>query len=250
MGGVTVLLLILSVMPGFLSQTIQVFQTPVIYGTEGSSVTLPCNYNISGEEIYTIGTYKWYRHLVKTSLEVSDTNPDYTGRISRTDVNQFIEGRSAAITLQSVVLSDTAMYYCEVTFHSGRQVSGNGTGTFLNVTAGFAGTEAKRPTNDQIYYVIPAMIIFLLILGVVYWWCKKQGAVSTHDVTPTDPSIYTTQHSDPVPFRPLEELPCSSNLLYSMENQHYSLPEYAKFTRRPNPPCFQDTDMDMYSIIP
>ncbi|XP_075061676.1 natural cytotoxicity triggering receptor 3-like [Mixophyes fleayi] len=133
MGGVHILLL-LGTLQGFQSQTIHVSQIPVIVTPEGSSVTLPCNYSISGAEDITIGSYRWYRHLVRTGPEVSDSNKDFTGRISREDFDEFIYNRSASITLHRVHVSDTGMYYCEVTFQHGGEISGHGTGTNLNVT--------------------------------------------------------------------------------------------------------------------
>ncbi|XP_075061678.1 natural cytotoxicity triggering receptor 3-like [Mixophyes fleayi] len=133
MGGGQILL-VLGTLQGFQSQTIHVSQIPVIVTPEGSSVTLPCNYSISGAEDITIGMYKWYRHMVRTGPEVSDSNKDFTGRISRVDLDEFINDRSASITLHRVHVSDTGVYYCEVTFQHGGEISGHGTGTLLNVT--------------------------------------------------------------------------------------------------------------------
>ncbi|XP_073447977.1 natural cytotoxicity triggering receptor 3-like, partial [Aquarana catesbeiana] len=127
------------------TQTIHVRQTPVIWTTEGSSVTLPCDYRIIGENS-SIGSYKWYRHIVRSGVEVSENNKNFPGRLSRVhicsalqiihsvDQGQFFHGRSAAITLHPVELSDSGMYYCEVTFQIGQKIIGDGNGTFLNVT--------------------------------------------------------------------------------------------------------------------
>ncbi|XP_040263572.1 uncharacterized protein LOC120979092 [Bufo bufo] len=113
---------------------IQVYQIPEVHATLGSDVTLPCTYNVSGVEEATIGSYKWYRHLVKTELEVSDSNENFTGRISRADTEQFISNRDAHITIHNVVISDTASYFCAVSFLEGGGISGCGAGTLLNVT--------------------------------------------------------------------------------------------------------------------
>ncbi|XP_068110926.1 uncharacterized protein [Hyperolius riggenbachi] len=163
----------LNVTAGFLSQTIQVSQVPVIYGTKGGSVTLPCNYSLGGRENVTAGTYRWYKNVAKIGPEVSNNNPDYTGRISRADVNQFIEGRSATITQHIVGPVDTGLYYCEVSFQTGGQVSGYGNGTFLNVTAG---TEEMGHTNNQTYFYVKVAggILFVVFLGVLYGQVDKQ----------------------------------------------------------------------------
>ncbi|KAG9464388.1 hypothetical protein GDO78_020018, partial [Eleutherodactylus coqui] len=119
---------------GFLFQEIQVFQVPEVHATPSSDATLPCTYNISGVEAI-IGTYKWYRYLVRYGPEVSDSNKDFTGRISRVNTDLFINTRSAQITIHNVIPSDAASYYCEVTFlHHGGEISGHGAGTLLNVT--------------------------------------------------------------------------------------------------------------------
>ncbi|PIO30019.1 hypothetical protein AB205_0208700, partial [Aquarana catesbeiana] len=139
MMGALHVLLILGVLTGSLlqtvnnTQTIHVWQTPVIWATEGSSVTLLCDYRIIGENT-SIGSYKWYRHIVRSGVEVSENNKDFSGRLSRVNNDQFIYGRSADITLHRVELSDSGMYYCEVTIQIGQQISGEGNGTFLNVT--------------------------------------------------------------------------------------------------------------------
>ncbi|XP_063797647.1 natural cytotoxicity triggering receptor 3 [Pseudophryne corroboree] len=119
---------------GYHSQTITVSQIPVIVTPEGSSVTLPCTYSISGADNATDGWYRWYRHTVRTGPDVTDSNKDFTGRISRVDGEEFISSRSASITLHRADVSDTGMYYCEVTFQHGGEISGHGAGTFLNVT--------------------------------------------------------------------------------------------------------------------
>ena len=108
-------------------------QTPVIWATEGSSVTLPCDYRIIGGNAST-GSYKWYKYITKFRSEVSENHKNFSGRLSRVNQGQFIHGRSAAIALQRVELSDSGMYYCEVIFQIGQQISGDGNGTFLNVT--------------------------------------------------------------------------------------------------------------------
>ncbi|XP_075688584.1 natural cytotoxicity triggering receptor 3-like [Rhinoderma darwinii] len=126
--------LILGVLEGIVSQKIEVSQIPEVHGTAGSEVTLPCTYNVSGVEEGSLGSYKWYRHLVKTGPEVSDSNKDFTGRISRADAAEFTSKRDARITLHNVEPSDTGTYYCQVTFQHGKEISGHGDGTALNVT--------------------------------------------------------------------------------------------------------------------
>ncbi|KAG9462105.1 hypothetical protein GDO78_014904, partial [Eleutherodactylus coqui] len=121
-------------MSGFLSLEIQVFQVPEVHATSSSDAILPCTYNISGEEEATVGSYKWYRHLVKKELEVSNSSEDFTGRISMLDTNQFINNRSAQITIHNVIPADTSYYYCEVTLIHGGETTGHGPGTLLNVT--------------------------------------------------------------------------------------------------------------------
>ncbi|PIO16346.1 hypothetical protein AB205_0095840, partial [Aquarana catesbeiana] len=158
------------------TQTIHVWQTPVICATEGSSVTLPCDYRIIGENT-SIGSYKWYRNIMRSGVEVSENNKDFSGRLSRVDQDQFFHGRSAAITLYHVELADSGMYYCEVTFQIGQQISGDGNGTFLNVTASVnKGSEDK----DHLFLYIRGgfvggVLLLLLLSAVVYYMYTKQG---------------------------------------------------------------------------
>ncbi|XP_069824751.1 natural cytotoxicity triggering receptor 3-like isoform X2 [Dendropsophus ebraccatus] len=127
--------LILGALEGCLSQMIQVFQDPVVYGYEGSDVTLPCTYNVSAAEDVTAGFYKWYRHLPRIGQVVSNSSKDFTGRIIREDTEVFIQTRSAKITIHKVNITHTGMYYCEVSFlHHNERISGLGDGTLLNVT--------------------------------------------------------------------------------------------------------------------
>ncbi|XP_072276365.1 natural cytotoxicity triggering receptor 3-like isoform X1 [Pyxicephalus adspersus] len=137
MRSLQLLLLLVGPLQGFASQAIHVWQIPVISAVGGSSVTLPCVYNISSEQEATIGSYKWYKHLLHTGMEISNSK-ELIGRISRTATDQFIERRSASIILHRVGSSDSGIYYCEVIFQIGGDVTAHGNGTFLNVT-GFVG---------------------------------------------------------------------------------------------------------------
>nr|DBA18315.1 TPA: hypothetical protein GDO54_016579 [Pyxicephalus adspersus] len=123
-------------MLGFLSQMIHVQQIPVKWATEGSSVTLPCYYNISGGNT-SIGSFKWYRHKAVSNVEVSDNSTHFHGRVSEADVNKFISEQSATITLHNVEKADLGMYFCEVRLLFSQEISGHGNGTFLNVTGEF-----------------------------------------------------------------------------------------------------------------
>ncbi|XP_077307104.1 natural cytotoxicity triggering receptor 3-like [Lithobates pipiens] len=164
MNPITGLICILGVLPGFLSQTIHVWQTPVIWATEGSSVTLPCDYRIIGEMDTSTGSYKWYRHMVRSKVEVTENNMKFSGRLSSVVNDQFIRGRSAAITLQRLELSDSGMYYCEVIFENGQKISGEGNGTFLNVTASVSGPPPY--TVQNIIRMVLGVLVVLAALSV------------------------------------------------------------------------------------
>ncbi|XP_073447439.1 natural cytotoxicity triggering receptor 3-like [Aquarana catesbeiana] len=162
---ICLLLIILTFSSGFPSQIIHVWQTPVIWAVEGSSITLLCYFNIIGKNA-TIGSYKWYRHVVGSGPEVSNNNKFFHGRITRVDSNEFIHGRSAFITLHSVEFSDSGMYYCEVIFNFGQEISGEGNGTFLNVTARDS-SSMMPPTMDFITQRLFTIINILMVaLGV------------------------------------------------------------------------------------
>ncbi|XP_077307107.1 natural cytotoxicity triggering receptor 3-like [Lithobates pipiens] len=189
MGAVHVLL-ILGVLPGSLLQTvnntltIHVWQTPVIWATEGNSITLPCEYRFIGEEA-SIGSYKWYRHIMRSGVEVSENNKNFSGRLSKVDQDQFFHGRSAAITLNPVVLADAGMYYCEVTFQIGQQISGDGNGTFLNVTASANTRISVHKSHPFLYFrggIVGGVLLLLLLSAAVYYMCTKQEVQSS---TPT-----------------------------------------------------------------
>ncbi|XP_073447441.1 natural cytotoxicity triggering receptor 3-like isoform X1 [Aquarana catesbeiana] len=162
-------LLILTSSPGFLSQTIHVRQTPVIWATEGSSVTLPCDYRIIGEsasigENDTVGSYKWYKHMVGSKAEVSDSNINYSGRLFMVHSTTFIREQLAAMTLQPVELSDSGMYYCEVTLEMGQEIPGYGNGTFLNVTA-----SVSRPPSYTVQNIIRITLSVLVFLAILFF---------------------------------------------------------------------------------
>ncbi|PIO38227.1 hypothetical protein AB205_0064730, partial [Aquarana catesbeiana] len=172
------------------TQTIHVWQTPVICATEGSSVTLPCDYRIIGVND-SIRAYKWFRHIVRYGVEISENNKYFSGRLSRVDEDQFIHGRSAAITLHSVELLDSGMYYCEVTLQIGQQISGEGNGTFLNVTA--SANKGSGPKGHLSLYIhggfVGGVLLLSLLSAVVYYMYTKQ--VSGHfPVQYGEPALY------------------------------------------------------------
>ncbi|KAM4021924.1 natural cytotoxicity triggering receptor 3-like [Anomaloglossus baeobatrachus] len=129
-----VFMVILGPLQGFLSLEIEVFQIPEVHATTGSDVFLPCTYNVSGVEEATIGSYKWYRNLVKMGQEVSDSNKDFSDRMSKADAAEFIRARTAYLTLHNVDPSHSGKYICQVTFQHGKEISAFGNGTLLNVT--------------------------------------------------------------------------------------------------------------------
>ncbi|PIO38229.1 hypothetical protein AB205_0064740, partial [Aquarana catesbeiana] len=151
--------------PGFLSQTIHISQIPVIFAAKGSSVTIPCDYNISSEQEATIGSYKWYKHSKHYKMEISSSNSELTGRISRADTDQFINERSAAIVLHRVRSLDSGMYYCEVSFQIGSDISLRGDGTFLNVTG-----DSKKSHMICILLKAVGLVVILLtaLFGYLY----------------------------------------------------------------------------------
>ena len=82
-----------------------------VSGREGESVTLTCNYETSEEGVWLY----WYRHLsdlqapqfilMKGSLGKNQYIPDdrYESQTSAT---------STELTIQTLTLADTALYYC------------------------------------------------------------------------------------------------------------------------------------------
>ncbi|XP_073447438.1 natural cytotoxicity triggering receptor 3-like [Aquarana catesbeiana] len=158
------LLIILAALQGLLSQTIHVSQIPIIWAKEGSPVTIPCDYNISDKNSTSMGSYKWYRDMIKSGLEVSENNHNYSGRLSTADTDQFISKRSATIVLYSVEVEDSGMYYCEVTLQFIHAVSGYGNGTFLNVTVSSSGPPSYLVMN--IIRLILGVLVFLVALSV------------------------------------------------------------------------------------
>ncbi|XP_044129600.1 uncharacterized protein LOC122922900 isoform X3 [Bufo gargarizans] len=166
---------------------IQVYQTPEVHATPGSDVTLPCTYNVSGVEEATIGSFTWYRHLVKTGPEVSDSSKDFTGRISRADTEQFISNRDAHITIHNVLDSDAGSYFCAVSFLEGETISGSGAGTLLNVT------DVRDPMSSSPLLHICLGVGFgvalvVALLTVTGYRISRQALRSTAEVGPI---IYT-----------------------------------------------------------
>ncbi|XP_053545388.1 natural cytotoxicity triggering receptor 3 [Bombina bombina] len=131
------LLFIVGVLQGSHSQTVYVSQISAVTTTEGSSVTLQCNYTLSEGEMAIKGWLKWYRHFLN-GPEVSDKNPDFKGRVERTSQSDFFNKRSANIVLHRVEPTDTGMYICNVAFSLEKSAYGNG--TFLNVTGSHSQT--------------------------------------------------------------------------------------------------------------
>ncbi|XP_075688585.1 sodium channel regulatory subunit beta-2-like [Rhinoderma darwinii] len=238
--------LILGVLEGIVSQKIEVSQIPEVHGTAGSEVTLPCTYNVSGVEEGSLGSYKWYRHLVKTGPEVSDSNKDFTGRISRADAAEFTSKRDARITLHNVEPSDTGTYYCQVTFQHGKRISGHGDGTTLNVTL----TEGKSSSGTDLYISVGAVVGFIAVILLVfgYYSFYRQAPRSSVEAGPV---IYTEFPALDTRLRghrgpgALQEVETSH---YMMENQQYDQFLPVQAPQGPGPCAFQE--MDLYSIIP
>ncbi|XP_066450761.1 natural cytotoxicity triggering receptor 3-like [Eleutherodactylus coqui] len=158
-------ILILGSLQGFLSLEIKVFQVPEVHATPSSDVTLQCSYNISGFEDTTIGSYKWYRHQVKPGTEVSDNNKDFFGRISRTDASEFISKRIAHLTIHNVDSSHAGIYFCQVTFQHGKEISGHGNGTLLNVT------DDSQKTFSICILVKVAGFLLIVLTGLIASFC-------------------------------------------------------------------------------
>ncbi|XP_073447975.1 uncharacterized protein [Aquarana catesbeiana] len=174
----------------FLSQTIHVWQTPVIWATEGSLVTLPCDYRIIGESAST-GSFKWYKYITKFRSEVYENQKNFSGRLYRVNQDQFIHGRSAAITLHPVELSDSGMYSCEVIFQIGQQISGEGNGTLLNVTAAL-----RSYTISNVIRMILGVMVVLAALSVCCSSRDKRER-SPHLESEVESSIVSSQPNSP-----------------------------------------------------
>ncbi|XP_072277057.1 natural cytotoxicity triggering receptor 3-like [Pyxicephalus adspersus] len=194
-------LLFLGNLPGFLSQMIHVQQIPVIWATEGSSVTLPCYYNISGGNS-SIGSFKWYRHKAVSSAEVSDNSTHFHGRVSEADLNKFISERSATITLHKVEKTDLGMYFCEVRLLFSQEISGHGNGTFLNVT----GVQSVPYYESSFLYgkIAGGVLLLAVLSAIIYYIYSRQGSSSIQDGNPISYSDFMTPrppneaHSNPL----------------------------------------------------
>ncbi|XP_073501414.1 natural cytotoxicity triggering receptor 3-like [Phyllobates terribilis] len=169
MGAVQVVLL-LGALEGFLSLEIEVFQAPEVHAAPGSVVFLPCTYKVPGEEQVTIGSYKWYRHLVKTGPEVSDSNDQFSGRITRATAEEFINNRTAHLIIHNVDPTDTGMYYCEVSIHGG--TTGNGNGTALHVTEEEEGDTYPSGVYISLGTVFGIVAVVVLVVGY-YRTCNQ-----------------------------------------------------------------------------
>uniref|UniRef100_A0A803JBN2 Natural cytotoxicity triggering receptor 3 n=1 Tax=Xenopus tropicalis TaxID=8364 RepID=A0A803JBN2_XENTR len=127
------LLLILRTLQGCLPQAIHVSQAPAVNTTEGSTVTLHCNYTFNITNSTSTGYYDWHRH-VYDGPEVSGNNAEFKGRISKVNNEDFMTRRRADIELKEVMISDTGMYICNVILLATGIISGHGNGTFLLVS--------------------------------------------------------------------------------------------------------------------
>ncbi|XP_072276368.1 natural cytotoxicity triggering receptor 3-like [Pyxicephalus adspersus] len=201
--GALQVLLFLGILPGFLSQMIHVQQIPVKWATEGSSVTLPCYYNISGGNT-SIGSFKWYRHKAVSNVEVSDNSTHFHGRVSEADVNKFISEQSATITLHNVEKADLGMYFCEVRLLFSQEISGHGNGTFLNVTDAKSAPEAYKSFHIYIARFVGGVLYLAVLSAVVCYVYFKHGSSSIQDGNPIAYSDFMTPrppdaaHSNPL----------------------------------------------------
>ncbi|XP_056381237.1 natural cytotoxicity triggering receptor 3-like isoform X2 [Hyla sarda] len=245
--------LLLGALQGFLSQVIQVFQSPeILHAYVGSNVTLLCTYNISGvKEEATIGSYMWRRHLVKMGPVVSNDNEGFTGRISRVDTESFIKTRSAHITIHNVVSSDTGIYFCEVTFLNRISVgiSGHGAGTLLNVTGDMTDQLGTDPEILHITLGAVFGVVVVLLFLVGCYRIFKQALRSTVEEVPTVYTEFIAMGSRQIggPRGP-EMLQNVETSQFMMENQQYNqfMPE--QFPQKTVPSIYQE--VDIYSIIP
>ncbi|XP_066452924.1 natural cytotoxicity triggering receptor 3-like isoform X3 [Eleutherodactylus coqui] len=254
------LLLLLASLEGFLSLEIQVFQVPKVHATPSSDAILPCTYSISGAEGATVGSYKWYRHLVKKELEVSNSSKDFTGRISRVNTDQFINTRSAQITIHNVIPSDSADYYCEVTFVHGGEITRHGTGTLLNVTDVL---ESPSP-NQTLYISIPAsvsgVVVVVILLVVGCYRISKQGSRQSAPRGPevlqnVETSNYVMENEEYNIFLPVQAPQRGRGLQLSGNEsvQYHTIEETSPtqnqmMSQKAGPATYQE--INLYNIIP
>ncbi|XP_075429882.1 natural cytotoxicity triggering receptor 3-like [Ascaphus truei] len=247
MGGVG-LLLILGALQGFLSQKIHVSQIPAVTTPEGSTVTLQCDYTLSSTERARLGWYRWYRHGLG-GPEVSDTSKDFMGRVSSATQSDFIHKRSADMKLHRVILTDTGMYVCQVTFQDNEIISGHGDGTFLNVTA----AAPNNPSGNILPVSLGvAAVVLIISISVAAYLCYTKPASSyMREVSPTIYTDFTT----PATRKDGVQSPTSQQPLQSSEDGHYSLKnlEYTYLGCQENskkPTLQQNAELDLYSEIP
>ncbi|XP_071988122.1 uncharacterized protein [Engystomops pustulosus] len=223
---------------GLLSQEIQVFQVPELHTRAGCDVTLPCTYSLSGVEEVTAGFSKWYRHVVSSGSEVLDDTEGFTGRIFRANTEQFIQKREAQITIRNTDTTDTAMYYCRVSFIT-LNVSVEGNGTFLNVT-----DAVTRGSWDHLSLSVSlgvVSVVALLLLVVASYRISKREPRSRQE----ESHIVYSDYSAPVAgveqcgSRGRPELQNMEISPYMIENQQYNqfLPEDNQL-------------VNLYSVIP
>ncbi|CAN2391828.1 susceptibility to T cell mediated cytotoxicity [Pristimantis euphronides] len=237
--------LILGSLQGFLCQVIQVFQVPEVHATPGSDATLPCTYNVSGVVEGSIGSYKWYRHLVKTGTEVSNIKKEFAGRISRADLDQFIKSRWAHIIIHNVDPTDTGTYYCEVTFLHGGEKSVHGAGTLLNVTDLLEPLFQYKSLYISLGTLSGVVLVILLVVGC--YLLSKQVSFSLVRGPNVSTEFTTLDNRQSGPCGP-EMLQYVETSHCMMENQQYSLFQPFQDLKKPGSAIYQEGDL--YSIIP
>ncbi|XP_063284176.1 natural cytotoxicity triggering receptor 3-like [Pelobates fuscus] len=139
------------VLKGFQSHSIQVYQIPRVDAVSGSSVTLQCQYTLRYISEADHGWFTWYRHIVNGEDCVSNTEGLFKGRVSKSNLNDFINKSSANIILHNVDITDTGLFICQVTFQLDETISGHGNGTFLNVTVRNKATTLRNLMLLRIY---------------------------------------------------------------------------------------------------
>ncbi|XP_075429971.1 natural cytotoxicity triggering receptor 3-like isoform X1 [Ascaphus truei] len=247
MGGVG-LLLLLGALQGFLSQKIHVSQIPAVTTTEGSTVTLQCDYTLSSTERARVGSYRWYRHGLG-GPEVSDSSKDFMGRVSSATQSDFIDKRSADMKLHRVILTDTGMYVCQVEIQDNEIISGHGNGTFLNVTA----AAPNNPSGNilPVSLGVAAVVLIISISVAAYLRYTKPASSYIREVSPTIYTDFTT----PATRNDGVQSPTLQQPLQSSEDGHYSLKnlEYTYLGCQENskkPTLQQNAELDLYSEIP
>nr|XP_025044877.1 uncharacterized protein LOC102459989 [Pelodiscus sinensis] len=131
---------------------------------EGETVVLNCQFHSPWGPSLNKLTVKWYKEDEKGQWDLLENNVTLLTNYSRAFLNGNLTQGDASLTILNVTARDHGIYFCQVTWSSGKVVTGSGTKLRIRRALGLFGIEESIGT---IIGVVAAGIGGLVVLIIV-----------------------------------------------------------------------------------